>query len=85
MGEGLRVGVTAVGLEPTANRLKADCSTTELHGRTFCHREVGLFNQPDYISTTLVYHGLSRLFGAFGGLDSSEFTKILYPLSQHLT
>ena len=26
--------VTAVGLEPTTNRLKAECSTTELHGQT---------------------------------------------------
>ena len=28
--------VTAVGLEPTTNRLKAECSTTELHGQTQC-------------------------------------------------
>ena len=28
--------MTAVGLEPTANRLKVDCSTTELRGHAFC-------------------------------------------------
>jgi hypothetical protein len=28
--------MTAVGLEPTTNRLKVDCSTTELRGQTRC-------------------------------------------------
>ncbi len=32
MGKGLRVVMSAVGLEPTANQLKVDCSTTELRG-----------------------------------------------------
>ena len=27
------ISMTAVGLEPTTNRLKVDCSTTELRGR----------------------------------------------------
>ncbi len=31
MGEGLRVIVRVVGLEPTALKLKVSCSTTELH------------------------------------------------------
>jgi hypothetical protein len=52
--------VTAVGLEPTANRLKVDCSTTELRGRikqlTVLHSQ----QQTYYIMPVKISFSLSR-------------------------
>jgi hypothetical protein len=37
--------VTAVGLEPTANQLKVDCSTTELRGHALADEYCLLYTQ----------------------------------------
>ena len=40
--------MTAVGLEPTTNRLKVDCSTTELRGHVPGLRNIAILATPPF-------------------------------------